>query len=191
MWSRLTACFHLLTSRALLPPCCRSLVRLPPPATTPPQLSTWRLLSSLPSLSLAHFLFIAHVSFLCSLSLARSSLSLARPSPSLTWSSPSLAVRGAGVTMSPGWVPSSPPLGQGSHPCCLPLPAAVLPPVAGACLHRGAGPLLWRGDRLSPGVPALAGRGVPRHQGEQAMPGPPSHLQSFPSMEGLSCPSWS
>lgn len=105
-------------------------------------------------LSLAHFLFVAHVSFLCS-------LSLAWPSPSLTWSSPPPAVRGAGVTMSPGWVPSSPPLVQGSHPCCLPLPAAVLPPVAGACLHRGAGPLLWRGDRLSPGVPALAGRGVP------------------------------
>lgn len=150
----------------------------------PPQLSTWHLLSSLPSLSLAHFLFVAHVSFLCS-------PSLARPSPSLTWSSLSLAVRGAGVTMSPGWVPSSPPLGQGSHPCCLPPPAAVLPPVAGACLHRGAGPLLRRGDSLSPGVPALAGRGVPRHQGEQAAPGPPSHLLSFPSMEGLSCPSWS
>ena len=36
MWSHLTACCRLLMSRVPLPPCCRSLVRLPLPATAPP-----------------------------------------------------------------------------------------------------------------------------------------------------------
>ena len=57
-WSHLTACCRLLTSRVPLPPCCCSLVCLPLPATAPRQLSTWRLLSGLPSLSLAHFFFL-------------------------------------------------------------------------------------------------------------------------------------
>lgn len=56
----------------------------------------------------------------------------------------------------------SPAHWEGSHRSSPPPPlAAVLPPVPGACLHGGASPLLRRRDRLSPGVPALAGRGLP------------------------------
>ena len=111
-WSHLTACCRLLTSRVPLPPCCCSLVCLPLPATAPRQLSTWRLLSSLPSLSLAHFFFVAHVSF--------SVLAVPRLVLTITRSSWGRCHRITGLSAVP------PPLGQGSHP---PSP----PPSAGSC----------------------------------------------------------
>lgn len=67
-----------------------------------------------------------------------------------------------------GRLPALAPLGQ-YLTFCSSLLAAIFPSVPGARLHGGAGPLLWRRDRLCPGVSALAGRSVPRHQGECAV----------------------
>lgn len=87
-----------------------------------------------------------------------------------------LQVHGVGVTVSLGWVLGASgqgPVFRSSGPVSdlLPLPplAAVFPPVPGARLHGGAGSLLRCRDSLCPRVFALAGRGVPRHQGECAL----------------------
>lgn len=67
----------------------------------------------------------------------------------------------------PSPLPSgSPALAEVAGPAQASRPAALLPPVPGAGVSRGPGPLLRRGDRVGPGLPALGEeRGVQRPQG--------------------------
>ena len=186
----LTACHLLLSRGPLLPGCCSSFASplLPPaslhsaPGVCP---SLFIPCSFFLSLFFLFFFFLAHVS--SSLLTAPHLGFLAVTRRFVGQASPRHWAGCRGRTRSPPprpWAGVSPPLS--------PLLAAVLPPVPGTRLHGGAGPLLWRGDRVSPGVPALAGRGVPGHQGERAGRAPafcPSAERPPPWRVCLSCPS--
>lgn len=88
------------------------------------------------------------------------------PSPSLGCPFPSTGPEGAGESGLRGLRGGA---GGGSLRPSHPAPAALLPPVPGARVPRGPGPLLRRRDRVRPALPALREeRRLPRPQGGRA-----------------------